>query len=269
MAPLILDDKYAPALRTFGVPFARLKKQAAVPAQIVKPKTDIFPARWVSGLIGSEFQKTDEFYIVTNKYRNGEVVEARLGRKMLPSMNIDQMIAYRLKHSKDEELVPCSAPIFFNELAFPSYKGKANPIAREIGEEFLRENIRGNYPNLLTDIVYMPKVKGVARRDKVTHYDLGEKFVEADIVGGDGEFVEVTSAKASNALFGASVKNANQTFAWINGTSSYMYRVNETPETEDRRVVGLVAYSDGFYLICYWDPQYASASFGVCLSQKI
>lgn len=138
--------------------------------------------------------------------------------------------------------------------------------AVQSARQFIKDGVRKNWLNTQTRIQYQP-----SGNDNIIH-GYGTSCVESkavDFVGKDGEIQSNLTLEQSLALTGKKPKEVAEIMTYLNETQGYVWRFNNKPQTPTEAVVWLGANSDWFLLYCGRDPQYAMASFGVRLSQKI
>ena len=134
--------------------------------------------------------------------------------------------------------------------------------AQEIGEaqKFLKDTSRAKWLMTLTRISY--KSRG---NDVVIHnFGTRDTYEElSDFIGPDG-FITAASASPCKALLGTDdIQEIKDVFQWLNGTNTYLWRVNSKADTE--RIARFVADSGGAVLGCGGVPSYANSSLGVRL----
>lgn len=117
--------------------------------------------------------------------------------------------------------------------------------------QFFRKGLR-KYPNTLTRIVYSPK------KDKIIHnYGTSDAYsVNGEFIGLDGWVKYVPhSDDLLKQLLG--IRNADvidDISQWINGTNTYICRLNSKPTQTDERVARFGTDDDGLDLGCVGVP---------------
>ena len=103
--------------------------------------------------------------------------------------------------------------------------------------------------------------------DKVIHnYTLpDEERIDTSFVGPDEWIKGSTTPEAVQVLLGTSqsMQEINTVYRWLNGTDTYLYKINTKPSQPDERVARLIAYSDMVRLGCYRDPRNLNSGLGV------
>ena len=89
-------------------------------------------------------------------------------------------------------------------------------------------------------------------------------------VGRDGKVNSSDAALPYQRLLGTydNTQEILDVFKWLNGTDTYISRVNNRPSVVDERVAWFSAGSDRAYLGCDGDPAFSYSSFGVRLRKK-
>lgn len=115
---------------------------------------------------------------------------------------------------------------------------------------FLRKGVRA-YPNTSTRIVYDSN-----GNDKIIHnYGTSNNTIDTQVVGSDGWINKIPDKKVLESLLGTQdIAGINNISQWINGTDSYLWRLNSKPDKKLERVARFVAGGDGLGLDCGRDP---------------
>ncbi len=194
----------------------------------------------------------------------GKLIE--LSGDLIPPMTQEKSAGYVSR----EGFRACSLRDFF-KLGGRMYelKNESGEIGEHVklAQKFIIDSLRKGVLNTQTRVVCLPN----GQQDKVVH-DYGRDSViqeNLDLVGCDGEIEQVLSLEASLALTGKKPEKVAEIMSYLNnGTPVYIFKLKRKPESRDERVVGLGAYSGGFYLDCGRFPRFAYASFGVRIGQK-
>ena len=205
---------------------------------------------------------SDNAWVIKGVNYRGKVVPVRLSRELLPAMNLGQMAAHSKKAMRSNEFYTPDAP-----LIYAITKRAMEQNDSEV-REFLRKSFFGQWLNTLSVVRYQPKGKSdqiIHNPGLPTQYSNRLNFVSPD------EWTKGSArAKDYKVLLGAnSPDEVDEVFGWTTGKRSYLWKVNHKPASVDERVVRLDADSVRFYLNCSRNPQFAFASFGVSLPQKI
>ena len=126
--------------------------------------------------------------------------------------------------------------------------------------DFVREKLRSSYPNTLTRVRYQP-----SGNDEVIHNykQKDESSFTGRVIGPDREINEEDKECLEILLGAKDIKEIKEVSGFINGTRTYIWRVNSIPKNLDERVVRFDAYSDWLSLYCYRDPSDQFPAFGV------
>lgn len=183
-----------------------------------------------------------------------------LSDKLIPAMTQDNSA----KYSSENGFHALSAEEVFAVMgAMYDLRNAGGSI--EKARTFLRQVMRNYFPSTQTRAIYTP-----SGEDKVIHGYGTESPIErkANLIGPDGEVVKVLSVDASRALTGKTPEEVSELMDYVNGTPSYMWRVNSNPSSNDERVVGLNAGSDRADLYADGDPQGAGPRLGGKFSRE-
>lgn len=133
--------------------------------------------------------------------------------------------------------------------------------------QFIQNSARQNWLNTQTRIAFQPSGQDIITHNYGTSRAVPKKV---DFFGRDGLVEGVLSLEQSLALTGKKPQEVADIMRYLNETQGYAWRAynGSRPASTDERVVGLLAVSGWFYLVCNGDPRGAVASFGVRFSQK-
>jgi len=189
--------------------------------------------------------------------------------ELLPVMTQNQSAEYLSKDGFSTATLPQFIAIGgkIKELSL-SQDGEKINLAKS-ARKFLEESIRRYGLNTQTRVAFSSE-----EQELITHgYGRQNPLItRANLVVPDGLVEDVLSESSSIALtHGKTPKQVAEIMSYINQTPSYFWTPHNKsrPKSTDERVVGLDAYSDGFYLFCLRGPLSAAASFGVRLRKKI
>jgi hypothetical protein len=189
-----------------------------------------------------------------------ETGDILLANTLLPPMTQDKSATYASKggfHSM-------SMPEHF-ELAGALYELRNKGGEAEQARQFIQASMRASSLNTQTRLIYTPRGD-----DRIIHgYGTGspiEKNVE--LVGGDGNVLEVLTPSASLALTGKTPEQVTELLQYINETPAYVWRLNKKPASIEERVARLYADSGRANLVGYRDPQGGYPSLGVRYSRE-
>ena len=185
--------------------------------------------------------------------------DIELASTLLPAMTQDKLATY-----SQEGFHALSIPEHF-ELFDDLYTLRDKGGEVENARQFVRRSIR-HFLTTLTRLLYQPE-----GNDRVIHGYGTKSPVEkqVDLVGQDGNILEVLTPEVSLALTGKTPEQVAELMKYINGTKAYVWRLNNKPKSIEERVARFDAGSGKAYLSCSWSPQGSSASLGVRLARKI
>src|SRR3989344_2266429 len=201
-------------------------------------------------------------------YRNG-VHTVDLAKTLLENGNVktqDDWAAYSESALAQNEFRTPDYPLFYR-LVKALYDAKDDSTkAQEVEEakKFLKDASRARMLMTLTRIAYRP-----SGEDVITHnFGTREKYEEkTDFVGEEGLLKDKANPASCKALFGTdNVQDISDVFQWLNGTDTYIWRVNSRPNQLNERVAWFFADSDGASLGCSGYPAGANSSLGVRFS---
>ena len=242
MAPIIsVSDEDYEALKQLGVRHKLVETPGK--AELVVPASD--------------------FWTIPNVHYRGESLTADLSNRLLPVRTQQQHAEHR-NSAQEEEFVTADMPFYFAVFGALFEQKDALEYAEQ-ARDFIKNAIRQNFPITLTRIAYSP-----IGEDVVTHNygTKGSYEVKANIVGPD-RFIERGDKGALTAIVGnGDVSRINKVFNWINGTNTYIWRLNEKSEESIEKVAGFDAGSDSARVDCGRPPANANASLGVRVNAR-
>ena len=180
----------------------------------------------------------------------------------------DEWIKFAKSAMKNKEFYTPSMDLVYSIIR-TTYLNKDNQkYQNEILQvkDFLKTSATNNYLITTTRLKYQPQGK-----DKIIHnYKLSNQYeIQENIVGSDDCIHQLQNVnKTLDALLGSdNPQEINNTFNWIFGVNTYLWRVNSTPKEEDERVARFSAGSGWVDLSCNWVPADSSSSLGVRAKQ--
>ncbi len=201
-------------------------------------------------------------------YRNG-VHTVDLAKTLLENGNAktqNDWASYSESALAQNEFRTPDYPLFYG-LVKALYSAKDDSTkAQEVEEakKFLKDTSRAKWLMTLTRIDYQPNGE-----DIITHnFGTREKYEEkTDFVGLDGLLTDKATPASCKSLLGSdNVQEISDVFQWLNGTNTYIWRVNSRPNQLIEKVAGFWADSDWADLDCNRDPSDSRESLGVRLS---
>ncbi|MEN9625968.1 MAG: hypothetical protein RL557_296 [archaeon] len=188
----------------------------------------------------------------------GERCTYELFERMTPSLNQDKLSELYNKEKNAGNPHPTDMPLLW-AIATQAYE-----LREEEGSErlraFLRDGIR-KWPNTLTRIAYTSEGE-----DRVIHnYKTSDEYSLAEnIVGSDGFISEIPDSSVLETILGAKdVQKINAVSQYLNGTPTYLWRVNAKPKQKDERVARFYADGDWLDLYCVRRVDIEDAAFRV------
>jgi hypothetical protein len=192
-------------------------------------------------------QPSEGFWDVPGVLYRGKTGTYRLFEQMTSAMNQEQLAELYETEKQKGNPHPTDAPLILAIASVAHSSRDENPQDTERLRQFLRTSFR-KYPNTLTRIAYEPSGK-----DKIIHnYKTSDEYsIEESVVGPDGLMNEISNKKVLESLLGTSnVTQINAVSQWINGTDSYIWRLNSKPSKKDERVARFDAAGGRFGLFC-------------------
>jgi hypothetical protein len=190
--------------------------------------------------------ESEKRFLVSNVAYKGQTGTYRLFEQMTPAMNQEQLTKLYETEKQKGNPHPTDAPLIW-AIATKSHELRnQNPEVSEKLRQFFRTGFR-KYPNTLTRIAYEPSGK-----DKIIHnYRTSDEYsIDAEVVGSEGFVQDIPNKKVLEALLGTQdVSQINAVSQWINGTNSFLWRLNSKPSKKDERVAWFVA-NDNVFLLC-------------------
>ena len=204
--------------------------------------------------------KSEGFFVVPGVVDRGETGTYRVFENMTSSMTQDQLSElYETKNQKGNPHPVDSVLHFAIPLAAYNLKNESPNEAEKL-RQFLRQGFR-QFPNTLTRAIYNPSGK-----DKIVHnHGTSDEYSsDAEIVGPDGLIAKIPDKKILESLLGTDdIDKINEVSNWINGTNSYLWRLNSKPKNKEERVIGFCVGGDGFGLDCGRSPIVGYPAFRV------
>lgn len=178
----------------------------------------------------------------------------------------DDWLAYSNEAAKKNEFHVVSAPAYhagFRTL----FKHKDDAQHKDlIGKirTYLAATFQNTWVSTLSRVLYL-----TSHSDMVKHF-LPSKDVPINVVGSTGYVTKMPCENECNALLGDTTQNINETYQWLTGKNTYLWRRIQKPEQTDPRAVVLgVIDADSFNLGADDDLISNRPALGVRLVQKI
>ena len=162
-------------------------------------------------------------------------VEPSIGYFIIPSEQGDRVLASKLLPAMTQERLATYSKEGFHAASMPEYlelfdalyklRGKGGEV--EKARQFIMDSMRGSL-NTLTRLLYQPE-----GNDRVIHGYGTKSPVEkqVDLVGQDGNILEVLTPEVSLALTGKTPEQVVELMKYINGTKAYVWRLNNKPKS--------------------------------------
>lgn len=204
------------------------------------------------------WQSEPRFRIPGVVYR-GKQGNYLLFEQMTSSMTQDSLIELYESEKAKGNPVPTDMPLIW-AIATKGFELKdKNPEAAEKLRHLLRQGFR-KWSTTLTRVHYSPQddciVHNIGTSDQYT--------LEGNVVGPNGFVNEIPDNGVLEKLLGTrNISQINLVSQWINGTKSYIWRLNSKPKQLDKLVARFGADVDGLVLGCSRDPLYEDPAFRV------
>ena len=203
--------------------------------------------------------KDEAKFVISGVSYRGQTGLSRLFEQMTPAMNQDALAELYETEKQKGNPVPTDMPLIW-AIASRGYDRRNEIGDSEKLRQFLRTGLR-RYPNTLTRAVYASE-----GNDKIihNHKTSDEYSIEGQVVGPNGWLSEMSDKNVLESLLGTNdVTKINEVSQWINGTDSYIWRVNSKPKEKIEKVAGLDAGGSRLGFDCYRVPQYECPAFRV------
>ena len=195
-------------------------------------------------------------------YRNN-VIDVQILKNYLDAGNAktqDDWARYSEQARAKGEFYLPDYPLFFAILE-RAYALKTDSTIEEMRKK-VQELSRAKWLTTTTRIKYVSKGK-----DKIVHnYGMSDpQELEEPFVGADGTIPAGSPETLYQKLLGtqSSVSDINSVFKWLNGTDTYIWRVNSKPSKLDERVAGFGADTGRAGLGCGRNPSGSRTGLGV------
>jgi len=206
------------------------------------------------------------------QYRNG-IHTVDLSKSLLDGDSAktqDQWVAhYNDAKGKNEFHAPDFPLLYGIVRALHTARDNAS-VKTEIDEakKFLFDKSRAHWLMTLTRVRYKP-----SGTDLIIHnYGTPDKYESTtDFIGLD-EYITATKQPLAYQKLLGTVDNTQQihdVFKWLNGTDTYLWRVNSHPDSSIDRVARFSADSGRADLYCNGDPTISNLALGVRVAKKI
>lgn len=169
---------------------------------------------------------------------------------MTPAMTQDKLSELYEREKQKGNPHPTDAPLIQAIITRGYDFRNQNRTQAEKLRDFLQKGFR-IFPNTLTRVSYSPSGDRVVHN----HGTSDEYSINGNVVGPSGWMKYILDKRVLESLLGTKdVKKINKVSQWVNGTDSYLWRLNSKPTQKDERVVGFDADDCGLVLDCDWDP---------------
>ncbi len=208
-------------------------------------------------------QSIDDYWQIQGVNYMNEIKTINLAQQLLPNMTQDKHAEYREQAISKGEFYTGDMPLY--HAVFTALFNQKDKPESEQARQFIKKSMREKWLMTLTRIAYQPRGK-----DKIIHnYNTKDEYsLEENIVGED-RFIEDADRSALKALLGTdNIQEIKDIYNWINGTDTYIWRINSKPNKVDERITRFDAVSDRADLDCDWDPAYRDPSLGVCVMRE-
>ncbi len=219
----------------------------------------------------SDFSLEDEidhFVINGIPYRNG-IYPVDVFKVLLPSGTQDEHAQRRKEALTNNSFYTPDFPLF-HSIINTLYQNREGLFKDQIEQArtFLSNLIEGKWLMNLTRIKYAPN-----GQDLIIHnYGQDDKYeINVDFVGPEGDITTTNNAQAPlQALLSTqqSPQEIAQFYNWFRGKPSYLWRLNNRPESVDERVARFIASSGRSNFDCFWVHGDSDSSLGVRRARK-
>ena len=212
---------------------------------------------------------SDAWEISGVQYRN-DIYTVDLGKALLDNGNgktQDEWVTYSEAALDRDDFRTPDYPLLYGIVKSLYTQRNDSTKSAEIAEaqKFLKDTSRAKWLMTLTRIKYQHS------NDIIVHNHGTRSPYEKSLhfVGPDEYITDTKDIKPYQALLDTAdgVDEIKGAFEWLNGTNTYLWRVNSKDNTE--RVARFYANSGRAYLCCYRDPSNSNASLGVRIRKKI
>jgi len=205
------------------------------------------------------WESEKRFLIPEVSYR-GETADYRLFEEMTTSMNQNTLAEFYETEKAKGNPHPTDMPLI-QAICTRAHtlKDENLEISKKL-RSFLKNSFR-RYPNTLTRIIY-----NTSGKDRIIHNygTLDEYSLDGKVVGPDNWIDEISDKSVLEKLLGTSnIEQINEVSQWLNGTNTYLWRLNSKPKTKDERVARFGAGDSTFSLGCGRDPLSECPAFRV------
>ncbi|MEK6871405.1 MAG: hypothetical protein AABX16_00710 [Nanoarchaeota archaeon] len=188
----------------------------------------------------------------------GEKGTYQLFGEMSPSLNQDQLAELYTKEKQKGNPHPTDMPLMW-AIATRAHELRSDDKNEKL-KNFLKQSLR-RWPNTLTRIIY-----NLSEDDCVIHnYGTSDKYsVNCTVVGSDRWINKLLDKNILENILGTQdTQKINEISQYVNGTDTYLWRLNSKPNQKDERVAGF--YADDCRLIfdCDWRPLGGCPAFRV------
>jgi hypothetical protein len=244
-------------------PYLRPEPDLVALAQTIKKQDPIVNPPVPPAVIPVTVQNNAECWSIDGvSYRDNFYV-ADLGKKLLEDGAEHTQYEWA---ERAEEAMPKGGLYTPDYPLFYGIVKAAKTAGLEDVRKFLRDTSRANRLMTLTRIQYQPSGEDII----IHNFGTRDRYYEqVQFVGEDGQINSSDAALPYQKLLGTddNTQEILDVFKWLNGTDTYIFRVNVRQPAVDERVARFCSDSGRAYLSCYKDPNSSGSSLGVRLSR--
>ncbi len=202
--------------------------------------------------------RTEGLWEIPGVIYQGETGTYRLFEEMTPTLNQDQLAELYTKEKQKGNHHPTDMPLVW-AIATRAYELRDEDQSKTL-QQFLRSGLR-TFPNTLTRIIY-----NSSGEDRVIHnYGTSDEYsLQGDIVGSGGFVSELSDKTVLEKIIGTQdTQKINEISQYVNGTDTYLWRLNSKPKQKDERVARFDAIGGRLGLDCCRHPRDEGPAFRV------
>ncbi|MBI4095923.1 MAG: hypothetical protein HY438_03625 [DPANN group archaeon] len=203
-----------------------------------------------------QYTHGESFWRIHGVQYGGKSLTVELLDGLLPAMTQAEAGAHA--KANPDKFTAQDLPMYFGILRALEQQQTEWDVSAPVA--FLRKSMQDNYLMTLTGIAYMPKGEDVVIHGVGTEKPYQKKV---DVAGLSRQITQEDSACLEALVGTGNVGAVDKVFRFINGTPTYLFRVNYKPPAVERRVARFDAYADVVGLDCDGDPQDPVTSLGV------
>lgn len=246
----------------------RLAEQEKLGSPVTPPANPIDPQP-VLPIVNPIAVPSNTYWTIPGVKYRGNFVDVEVLKTLLDNGNSktqDDWAKYSVDARKKGDFYIADYPLFYATLE-TACSLKSNPTIEEFRKE-IQKISRARWLMTLTRIKYNDKGK-----DSIVHdYSLPTKYEFTEpFVGTDGVIPAGSPVSLYQKLLGtdSSLDKIKGVFNWLNGTDTYIWRLNSKPKGLDERIARFYASSYRAYLDCYGDPSYTIDGLGVRIARRV